>query len=99
MQVAVTWRAWKAADAMTASGTIKMPPKYEVIMERIDELVIEILERASVNPKAIPPAMFPAAQEALTYQNAQASTWEPWFATSRTGPVGRDSMPWHSTRK
>ena len=34
-----------------------------------------------------------------TMAPSQESTRELWFATRRKAPDGRDSIPWHSTRK
>lgn len=67
---------WQAHHATTASGSAKMPPKYEFIIEDIDNLVIEVLQRASVNPKFLVTRVTNAdAREALAYQNPQAARW------------------------
>jgi len=67
---------WQAHHATTASGSAKMPPKYEFIIEDIDNLVIEVLQRIPYNPKALIMRVHDAsAREALTYQNPQAARW------------------------
>ena len=67
--------AWQPHHAVTASGSAKMPPKYEFIIVEIDNLVIEVLGRASVNPKFFSMKITGAAKEALAYQNPQAAAW------------------------
>ncbi len=68
--------AWAPLDAVNVSGSAPMLPKYEVIIGDVDNLVIEVLKRASLNPKffviGLPVA---AAREALAYQNPQAASW------------------------
>ncbi len=68
---------WVPEDTTTFSGSIKPPPKYVVIINLIDELVIELLRREDLNPKAFITmfAPFSEAREALTYQNPQAGHW------------------------
>ncbi len=68
--------AWQPHHAVTASGSAKQPPKYEVIIAEIDNLVIEVLERIRYNPKAlIMRVHHAAAREALAYQNPQTARW------------------------
>ncbi len=53
-----------------------MLPKYEVIIGDVDNLVIEVLKRASLNPKFFVIGLHaPAAREAMAYQNPQAAGW------------------------
>ena len=67
---------WQAHHATTASGSAKMPPKYEFIISEVDELVIEVLQRTSINPKFLLSRVTNAdAREALAYQNPQAARW------------------------
>jgi hypothetical protein len=67
---------WQAHHVTTASGSAKMPPKYEFIIEDIDNLVITVLERIQYNPKALIMRVHDAAaREALAYQNPQAARW------------------------
>src|SRR5919109_157968 len=42
---------WQPEHVTTWSGSAQPPPKYEVIIADIDNLVIEVVHRASVNPK------------------------------------------------
>lgn len=68
--------AWQPHHAVVASSSTRLPPKYEVIIADIDDLVIEVLQRASVNPTfLISRASNAHAREALTYQNRQAARW------------------------
>jgi hypothetical protein len=68
---------WAPEHATTYSGTLKPPPKYEVVINLVDELVAEVARRAGVNPKAFAAtfAGSPETREALTYQNPQAGHW------------------------
>jgi len=78
---------WKPGDAGRVTGTGKMPPSYEVVIEEVDRLIIEVLRCASVNPKFFGMRFnHPVAREALAYQNPEASSWmEPPAAGSSTG--------------
>jgi hypothetical protein len=68
--------AWKPHHAVTASGSAKIPPKYEVIIGDIDNLVIEVLGRIPINPKYLANKVRNAAsREALIYQNPQEACW------------------------
>ncbi|MEW5979746.1 MAG: hypothetical protein AB1898_28445 [Acidobacteriota bacterium] len=68
--------AWQPHHAVTGTGSAKVPPKYEVIIADIDDLVIEVLQRASVNQKFLITRVHHAyAREALAYQNPQAGRW------------------------
>ncbi len=68
--------AWQPHHAVTAGGSAKQPPKYEVIIAEIDDLVIEVLQRASVNPKFLIMRVHDShTREALVYQNPQAARW------------------------
>ena len=44
--------SWEPGDVHVIPGTAKMPPKYEVLIQEIDRLIIEVLRRAGRNPKA-----------------------------------------------
>jgi hypothetical protein len=67
---------WQPHHAVAPSGSAKLPPKYEVIIAEIDDLVIEVLQRTSVNPKFLISRISNThAREALVYQNPQAARW------------------------
>ncbi len=70
---------WAPEDATTFSGSLEPPPKYEVIINLVDELVIELLHRADLNPKFFVTvfAGFSEGREALTYRNPQVGHWLP----------------------
>ncbi len=65
--------SWVPGD-LTFGGTIKSPPEYIVSVHQIDELVLEVLHRTAVNPKAMP-LLNAAACEALEYHNPFAAEW------------------------
>jgi len=68
--------AWKRGDVGPITGTVKMPPRYEVVIEEVDHLIIEVLRRASVNPKFFSMRFnHPVAREALAYENPEAASW------------------------
>jgi len=68
---------WAPEHATTFSGSMKPPPKYEFTINRVDELVVELLHRADLNPKFFVARFIGYSQtrEALTYQNPQAGHW------------------------
>lgn len=66
---------WQPHHATSESGSAEMPPKYEFIIVEIDNLVIEVLRRASINPKFFIMKIPGAGKEALAYQNPQAAAW------------------------
>ncbi len=67
---------WKPGDAGPITGTMKMPPSYEIVIEEVDRLIIEVLRRASVNPKFFTMRFsHPVAREALAYENPEAASW------------------------
>jgi hypothetical protein len=67
---------WAPRHVTTASASVKQPPKYEVIINHIDELIIVLLRRASVNPKFFVKGMHGfGSLEALTYQSPEAAHW------------------------
>ena len=68
---------WAPEHATTSSGSTKPPPKYEVTINLVDELIIELLRRADLNPKFFVARFVAYSQtrEALTYQNPQAGHW------------------------
>jgi len=67
---------WQSEHVTASSGSAKRPPKYEVIIGDIDNLVIEVVHRASVNPKFLVSRVHDAAaREALAYQNPHAASW------------------------
>jgi len=73
MVVSIAWTP-NHATTITASG--KIPPKYEVIIAEVDDVIIEVLQRIPLNPKFLGNKIFfPAAREALAYQNPQATKW------------------------
>lgn len=68
--------SWAPGEIPLGGTNIKMPPLYVVIIHEVDNLVIEILERASVNPKAISILISSStAREALEYHNPRAAKW------------------------
>lgn len=68
--------AWQPHHAVPGTGSAKVPPKYEVIIADIDDLVIELLKRGSFNPKFLISRVNHAyARDALAYQNPQAARW------------------------
>ncbi len=67
---------WQPEHVTASSGSAKRPPKYEVIIADIDNLVIEVLHRASVDPRSLVIRIHDAAaREALAYQNPYAMSW------------------------
>ena len=50
-------------------------PKYEVVIAEVDELVIEILDRAGRNPKVFVLSISGDARAALSYQNPTSARW------------------------
>jgi hypothetical protein len=67
---------WQPEHVTASSGSVQRPPKYEVIIADIDSLVIELVHRASVNPKFLVSRIHDAAaREALAYQNPHAASW------------------------
>src|SRR5260370_20369071 len=64
---------WAPEHATTFSGSIRPPPKYEFTINRVDELVIELLHRADLNPKFFVARFIGYSQprEPLTYHNPQ----------------------------
>ena len=66
--------AWARGDISFDGGTHPLPPQYIVHIHEIDELVVDILSRASVNPQAIK-MRNNIAREALQYQNPFAAAW------------------------
>ena len=69
--------AWEPHHAVTASGSAKLPPKYEVIIGNADNLVFEIFQRTQINPKVyLTGKVGGAVDEALTYQNPKKSFWK-----------------------
>ena len=70
------WVTWTSAQVTTASGPAADVPNYQVIISEIDELVLEILNHASVNPKFFMVRIHDKdARAALAYQNAHADKW------------------------
>ena len=69
--------AWRRGDVGPVSGTMKMPPEYEVVIAEVDQLVIEVLDRARLNPSAfvLPFLNAPGVRDALTYENPHAARW------------------------
>jgi HEPN domain-containing protein len=68
--------AWKPDDVGPVTGTGKMPPSYGVVIEEVDHLIIDVLRRASVNPKFFSMRFtHPVAREALAYENPEAASW------------------------
>jgi len=68
--------AWKSGDAGPVTGPVQMPPTYHFVIEEVDRLIIEILRRASVNPKFFSVRFnHPIAREALAYENPEAASW------------------------
>jgi hypothetical protein len=67
--------AWVPHHAITVDGSAKMPPKYEVIVGDVDNLVIEVLDRARINPKALVMRVFGTGRQALGYPNPRAGHW------------------------
>ncbi len=68
--------AWKPGDIGPTTGTARMPPRYEVVIEEVDHLIIEVLRRASVNPKFFSMRFnHPVAREALAYLNPEVANW------------------------
>ena len=67
--------AWAPDDISFEGGTLQLP-QYIVHINEIDELVVEILRRASVNPKAMTMKMSNnVARESFLYQNPFAAAW------------------------
>jgi hypothetical protein len=67
---------WKPGDAGPMTGTMKMPPRFDVVIEEVDHLIIEVLRRASVNPKFFSMRFtHPVAREALAHENPEAASW------------------------
>jgi hypothetical protein len=70
---------WQPEHVTTSSGSAERPPKYEVIIADIDTLVIEVLHRASVDPRFLVSSSMmrydAAAREALAYQNQHEASW------------------------
>jgi hypothetical protein len=67
---------WARSNLGTFTGVGPMPPRYEFVIEEVDCLVIEILERASVNPKFLSAGIQEQhAREALAYENREAAKW------------------------
>jgi hypothetical protein len=53
-----------------------MPPRFDVVIEEVDHLIIEVLRRASVNPKFFSMRFtHPVAREALAHENPEAASW------------------------
>ncbi len=66
---------WAREDVAQVIGKATMPPKYEFVINDVDGLVIEILCRASRNPKALHPGVRSTARNALAYRNPHATDW------------------------
>jgi hypothetical protein len=67
---------WQPEHVTAFSDSAKSPPKYGVIIADIDNLVTEVVRRASVNPKGLVSRIHgAAAREALAYQNPYAACW------------------------
>jgi hypothetical protein len=66
---------WAPEHATTFSGSMQPPPKYEVHINLVDELVIELLQRSDLNPKFFVARFIGHSQkrEALSYQNPQGA--------------------------
>jgi hypothetical protein len=62
-------------DIRPAAGS--GPPRYQVLIQQVDRLIIELLHRADRNPKAysMMRASQPLAREALIYLNPEAASW------------------------
>ena|SRR5437879_6574187 len=74
---AVLALVWRLEDLGPVTGTMKMPPQYKIVIAEVDQLVIEVLDRVSLNPKAfvVPFHNAPGMLDALTYENPQAARW------------------------
>src|SRR5262249_14350227 len=68
MQVLLDWKP----SISKATGSMKMPPKYHVIVNDLDRLTRRILETASRNPKALLGLPCNYADDALLYENPEA---------------------------
>jgi hypothetical protein len=67
---------WQAHHATTVSGSVRIPPKYEFIIEDVDNLMIEVLHRIPRNPRALITMVSDAyARQTLGYQNPQTAKW------------------------
>ena len=67
---------WQAGDAVQVLGTAaSQTKKFEFFMSHVDDLVIEIMGRAGLNPKYFTGSLSPRGREALEYQNSHASAW------------------------
>jgi hypothetical protein len=67
---------WQPEDVTSLGGTGKMPKLYGVVIATVDELIIEVLHRASVNPRfLISSIQNSTAREAFAYQNPQVALW------------------------
>ena len=72
----LTGVVWQAHHITTTSSSIQLPPKYEIVIATIDDLVIEVFQRASINPQFFGKSVqHGPAREALEYQNSHASQW------------------------
>jgi hypothetical protein len=70
--------AWKRGDVRELGPTtMSSLPKYEVVIEEVDHLIIEVLRRASLDPKAFTLGLrhHSVVRDALTYQNPEADNW------------------------
>lgn len=64
----------KAATSTGQQGGTA-PPRYEVVVSELDELVAEILKVSSRNPMFLSSGLNDYAREALRYENPVASIW------------------------
>jgi hypothetical protein len=78
---------WQASDAVEASVTaVPRTRKYEFFMSDVDELVIEILKRVPLNPKALTGMVSSRGREALAYQNSHRLCLDVRSPADRRGP-------------
>jgi hypothetical protein len=67
---------WAPRPATKAAGPGPHPPRYEVIINEVDDLMLEIFQRAQINPQYFGNQLMASeAREALTYQNPRAAEW------------------------
>jgi hypothetical protein len=72
IMMAITWRP---SDAVMSSGDRK-PKQYEVFISDVDGLIIEILDRASLNPEYFMGSILgDSGRAALMYLNPHAARW------------------------
>ena len=67
---------WASRPATKAFGGGRHQPRYEVIINEVDDLMLEVLRRAEINPKYFGNQLMSGeARKAITYENPWSAEW------------------------